>query len=82
MKNNCCLENSWDQEWKAQLPFRVGSARLLLTKVILIVVDISEHGCIFKIEPMDCADRWLNDEREEESLRTDIRKTAEERGIE
>ena len=51
--------------------------------MILIVVDISEYGCIFKIEPMDCADRWLNDEREgEESLRTDIRKTAEERDIE
>ena len=54
-----------------------------MTKVILRVVDISEYGCIFKIEPMDCADRWLNDEREgEESLRTDIRKTAEERDIE
>ena len=51
--------------------------------MILILVAISEYGCIFKIEPIDCADCWLNDEREgEESLRTDIRKTAEERGIE
>lgn len=53
-----------------------------MTKVILILVDISEYGCIFKIEPIDCADCWLNEREGEGSLRTDIRKTAEERGIE